>query len=251
MKIFNKRHKLFVICIIGAFVLMLSSCAVETPAEQTTAPPATATPDVSQVTAAPTETPAQIEAPAATAAAASVSAEEYLPRENIKVTMHRNLGDSASSKITYVYAACEHLDDESYVVTQFYESQPFLYTDFYADEDGVWSRFSDSASENISFVMPQTLEVGMEFISLGDEAIVLEIGADFEYGGYSASDCLIISTASAAYSQNVFHVYQKDVGEIARYMKYDADIIDMVLIAETVEEISADYASEFANGRDE
>ena len=249
LKALKRINRLFGAAIILLIASALVSCTdIAEPTATAEQTPAITTP---VATAAPTASPepsVSAETSTETPSAGFVYSAEYSARENIKVTMHRNLGDSMSSKISYVYIRREGLDDEAYLVTQYDEKQPIFYTDFFADEDGLWSHFSDSPSNNVSFLLPESLEVGMEFVSAGDESVVLELGADFEYGGYSAKDCLIISSASVAYSQNVFHVYEKGVGEIARYMKYDADVIDMIFVAEAVEEMSEADVKAFIDG---
>ena len=246
------KNKILHIVLIILSALALTSCAVLGDTEATaTAPEATPTASA-QVVATPSESlamPSESSAPGNTdAGEAFTYSAEYVANENIKVTMQRNLGDSSFSKITYVNVKRGGIDDDAYIVTQFDEMQPIYYTDFFADEDGMWSHFSDSTSDNIKFILPEKLSVGMEFVSAGDESVVLEIGAECEYGGYSAKDCVIISSASVAYSQVVYHVYEKGVGEIARYMKYDADVIDMIFVAESVEEMSEADVKAFIDG---
>ncbi len=74
------------------------------------------------------------------------------------------------------------------------------------------------------------------------EAYVEKTATDIHIDGYRASDCLVIVTASAAYSQNVYHVFEKGVGEIASYIVYDNDVMDILFVAGSVEEITQEQA---------
>ncbi|MGI5898852.1 MAG: hypothetical protein ACOX8S_02900 [Christensenellales bacterium] len=245
----NKGRRSFAALAVIALVLVLASCDLPqpstsaTPAQSPTQAQSSPIPtDEPAPTAALTTEPEPSETPDEGALSELIPTAKYLPRENIRVVMSRNLGDSSLSTITYVYARHDRIDDESYAVSQFDESQPIYYTDFYSDGDGLWSRFSDAQSQDISYIMPAYIEEDMGFISAGDEARVAEVGATFQHGDYTAHDCIIIATLSTAYSQDVYRVYQEGVGEIARYMLYDNDVIDMIFVVNTVEDISDEEA---------
>jgi hypothetical protein len=240
------RRSIAVLAAVIALVLVLASCDLPqgpaaTPAESPTQAQATPTPTEEPAITATAE-PQPSETPDDGLLNDLIPTAKYLANENIRVVINRNLGDSSLSKITYVYARHDKSSDESYALSQFDEGQPIYYTDFYSDGDGIWSRFSDAQTEDISYIMPAHIEEGMGFISAGDEARVAEVGATFKHGEYVAEDCIIIATLSTAYSQDVYRVYQEGVGEIAQYMLYDNDVIDMIFVIESVEEISPEEA---------
>ncbi len=247
------RRSIAAFAAVMALVLVLASCDLPqgpaaTPAESPTQ--AQTSPALTEPAPTPTESaePQPSETPDEGLINELIPTAKYLAKENLRVVMNRNLGDSSFSKITYVYARHDGIDDESYALSQFDESQPIFYTDFYSDGDGIWSRFSDAKTDDISYIMPANIEEGMAFISAGDEARVVEVGATFQHGEYIAQDCIIIAALSTAYSQDVYHVYQEGVGEIARYMLYDNDVIDMIFVIESAQDISEEEAQAVVAG---
>lgn len=165
----------------------------------------------------------------------------YLPAANTKLTAREYLGKQTPELVGYVFAVKPDVEDPAYAVSAFYAEQSFYYISYYIDQEGIWAQASEEGSEKY-LVLPATLEEGYEFTSGKNACVIAKTGADFDMGGYEAANCVIVQSASTAYSTDVYKVYQPGVGLIAEYIIYGSDETDLLHVASKVESITQEEA---------
>lgn len=165
----------------------------------------------------------------------------YLPRVNRRIVM-REYNGAQPDIVKYVIAKDGENSEEGYRLASYYEDQAMYYTDYFMTDEGLFGRFSDDEEKEMFLVLPKDITEGMEYELDGQKAVIEKVGADFELEGLKLENCVVVKVQSNAYGKEVTHVYAPELYLACEYIEYDEEVIDIIKIIDSFEDISEEDA---------